>query len=311
MGKGFTLEVPVNVPANMPWLSRVKIGFHCGQFILTFLTICIIAPLISTENKYYDGSQPGPNYTLVMSIFSIGIPVILLFFPWAYEHQNKFKKLGKFALKPRTNMIFTSFNSVVWITCGIAMSVHSNNASHCALDGALQKEYGDDYLNAWATQCNLGKAGAAFAWLTCIMWIGSWICTMIIFWNEKQLIQENIKESKQNRLSAIEQQQSDYKGHDGYGDEEDGSMGGMRPQSFEQARPLHSVTPPQHHHPTPSPLPQQHHYEASPFEDPSYYQPPPPPSGTFNHQIPYDPPVGGGFAMPQPTHSPAFPEHRF
>lgn len=94
-----------------------------------------------------------------MSIFSIGIPVILIFFPWAYEHKNKFKKLGKFALKPRTNMIFTSFNSVVWVACGIAMSVHSNNPSHCALDGNLQKEYGDDYVNAWATQVIKQKMG--------------------------------------------------------------------------------------------------------------------------------------------------------
>ncbi|KAI8341287.1 hypothetical protein BC941DRAFT_416420 [Chlamydoabsidia padenii] len=309
MGKGFTLEVPVNVPANMPWLSRVKMGFHFAQFFMTFLTLCVVGPLISTESKYYGGSQPGPNYTLAMGILSIGIPVILIYFPWAYEHQNKFKKIGKFALKPRTNMIFTSFYSVIWATCGIAMSVHSNNPSNCALDGNLQKSYGDDYVNAWATQCNLGKAGAAFAWITCIMWIGAWICTMIIFWNEKQLIQQNIKETKQNRLSVLEEQQhhqqeSPFKNPSYYGDEED-DIGGMRPQSFEQARPLHTVTPPPHN------IPQQH-YESSPFEDPSYYQPPPH-SGTFDHQQPYDPPMSGGFAMPQPSHygSPAPPEHRF
>jgi hypothetical protein len=53
MGKGFTLEVPVNVPANMPWLSRVKMGFHCAQFFMTFMTLCMVGPLISTECKYY------------------------------------------------------------------------------------------------------------------------------------------------------------------------------------------------------------------------------------------------------------------
>lgn len=134
---------------------------------------------------------------------------------------------------------------------------------------------------------------------------------MIIFWNEKQLIQQNIKENKQNRLSVLEEQQqqqgggSPYKAPGYYGDEED-DIGGMRPQSFEQARPLHTVTPPPHH------VPQQH-YETSPFEDPSYYQPPAPHSGTFDHQTPYDPPMAGGFAMPQPSHygSPAPPEHRF
>ncbi|KAI8089973.1 uncharacterized protein BX664DRAFT_334348 [Halteromyces radiatus] len=315
MGKGFTLEVPVNVPANMPWLSRVKTGFHFAQLAMIFLTICVVAPLISTENKYYGGSQPGPNYTLAICILSIVVPVILIYFPWAYEHQNKFKKIGKFALKPRTNMIFTSFNSVVWATCGIAMSVHANNPSHCALDSNLQKTYGDDYVSAWATQCNLGKATAAFAWLTCIMWIGSWICTMIIFWNEKQIIQQNIKETKQNRLSVLEQQQqqevggnSTYRTPGYYGDEED-DIGGMRPQSFEQARPLHTATPPPPlHHQVP---PQ--HYESSPFEDPAYYQPPQHHPNTYDHQVPYDPPMQNtGFSMPDPSHygSPA-PDHRF
>ncbi|CAO3590527.1 unnamed protein product [Absidia cylindrospora] len=325
MGKGFTLEVPVNVPANMPWLSRVKMGFHFAQLVLTFLSICVIAPLITTESKYYGGSQPGPNYMLAMSILSVGIPAMLIYFPWAYEHQNKFKKAGKFALKPRTNMIFTSFYSVVWATCGIAMSVHANNAAHCALDGDLQKEYGDDYVSAWATQCNLGKAGAAFAWLTCLAWVGAWICTMIIFWKEKQTIQQNIKENKQNRLSALEQQQPQHGGDDdpfkgGYYNDDEDDIGGMRPQSFEQARPLHTATPPPHH-PSPHQLPPQH-YESSPFEDPAYYQPPRPHSGGFDNQVPYDPPVGGGgFAMPEPSHytspqpshytSPPPPDHRF
>ncbi|KAI8339951.1 hypothetical protein BC941DRAFT_349215 [Chlamydoabsidia padenii] len=183
-----------------------------------------------------NGSQPGPNYTLAMTILSIGIPILLLYFPWAYDHHNQFKTIGKFAIKPRTNMIFTTFYSMAWVTCSIAMSAHANNPSHCVLDKTLQKKHGDDYTKAWVNQCNLGKAGAAFAWLTCLTWVGAWICTMIILWNEKQLIQQNIKENKQNRQTALEEDEEQLGGHDVFG--------GVQSQSLEQARTLHSVIHP-------------------------------------------------------------------
>ncbi|CAO3609991.1 unnamed protein product [Cunninghamella echinulata] len=309
MAKGLSVEVPLNVSKSLPYLSRAKLGFHCAQLAMILLTICVVAPLIATENKYYGGSQPGPNYTIVMSILTIGVPIILIYFPWAYEHQNKFRRIGKFALKPRTNMIFTSFYSFVWATVGIAMTVHANNPSHCALDSELQKNFGDDYTSAWATQCNLGKAGAGFAWMTCLMWVGSLIITFIIFWNEKQIVQQNIKESKQSRISALEAQDNsgDYHQPHHYDDDiHEDDIGAVRPQSFEQARPLHDASPHQQHH-------QQYDANAaSPFEDPFYRPPPQNQSTNFDYQNPYDPPTGG-FAMPQPGHyqSPPPPEHRF
>ncbi|CAO3623236.1 unnamed protein product [Cunninghamella blakesleeana] len=318
MGKGLAVEVPLNVGKSLPHLQRAKFVFHCIQLATILLTIFVVAPLIATENKYYGGSQPGPNYTIVMCVLSIGVPFILLYFPWAYEHQNKFKRAGKFALKPRTNMIFTSFYSFIWATCGIAMTVHANNPSNCNLDGELQENFGDEYTSAWATQCNLGKAGAAFAWITCIMWVATLIITFIIFWNEKQLVQQNIKESKQNRISHIEAQEAvaaatggnDY--HHQYDVHED-DIGAGRPQSFEQARPLHDVSPQYQHQPSPQQH-QQPSYEASPFEDPSFYRPPQN-NTNFDYQNPYDPPNpnAGGFSMPQPSHyqSPPLPEHRF
>src|SRR5690348_8069574 len=111
--------------------------------------------------------------------------------------------------------------------------------------------------------------------MTCIMWVATLIITLIIFWNEKQLVQQNIKESKQNRISHLEAQEAvaaatgenNYH-HNQYDIDED-DIGAGRPQSFEQARPLHDVSPqyqqPPHH--------QQQPYEASPFEDPSFYRP--------------------------------------
>lgn len=55
-------------------------------------------------------------------------------------------------MKTRTNIIFCGFNSFLWATAGIAITVHSNNAASCAVNSDLQKTYGDDYTAAWATQ---------------------------------------------------------------------------------------------------------------------------------------------------------------
>lgn len=176
MGIEFVLEAPLNVPDTMPWLSRAKSSSHLAQFGMTFLTVCVVAPLIATENKYYvrspplyhrmldspfrcrllcwqqSGSQPGPNFTLTISIFSIGIPVMLLYFPWAYHHHNKFKTLGKFAMQPRANIVFATFSTLAWAICGIAMTTHANNPAHCILDRHLQKQFGDEYAKAWVNQ---------------------------------------------------------------------------------------------------------------------------------------------------------------
>ncbi|KAI8064353.1 hypothetical protein BC940DRAFT_306042 [Gongronella butleri] len=297
---GFVVDIPVNVSERLPWLEKVKFGLHCAQIVLIFMTICVIAPLIADEVKAYGGSSPGPNFTIVVCVFTFTAPPLLLYFPWAYEKQNKFKRLGKFALKPRTNLIFAGFNTIVWGAAGIAMTVHSNNSANCADP----------------TMCNLGRAGAAFTWLTCLTWLGCLICTTIVFWTEKQQVQQNIKQNRQDRMEALEAQElDDQPGNDYHRqkyemDEDD--IGGMRPQSFEQARPLQSPAfdSYQQQHQQHQPPPPQHHqqYEASPFDDPAYYQPPAPePSAPY---APYDPHQGGsGFAMPDHARYTPEPRH--
>lgn len=54
-------------------------------------------------------------------------------------------------MKSRTNIIFCGFNSFLWATAGIAITVHSNNAATCTINADLQKAYGDSYTGAWAT----------------------------------------------------------------------------------------------------------------------------------------------------------------
>lgn len=80
------------------------------------------------------------------------MPFLLVYLPWMYEKHNKFKRLGKFCLKNRTNIIFCTFYTVFWATAGIAITVHSNDASNCAFNPDLIKEYGDAYNGAWGTQ---------------------------------------------------------------------------------------------------------------------------------------------------------------
>ncbi|KAI8367550.1 uncharacterized protein BYT42DRAFT_477020, partial [Radiomyces spectabilis] len=256
-------ELPISVPENMPHLGTAKVWLHISQVITTFMTICMVAPIISTESRFYGGSQPGPNYTLFVAIISIAIPIILIYFPWMYDRKNKFKKLGKFCLKPRTNMIFTSFYSVLWGTAGIAITVHANNPDHCNFDGEMQENYGNDYTSAWTTQCNLAKAAAGFTWITCLLWVATLICTLIIFWNEKQLIQKNLRTHEMNKQAALgmanDVENGQYQtAHPGYYEEDDAHVN-VRPQSLDQARPLNNVSPPPMH-------------EASPFESP--YDPP-------------------------------------
>jgi hypothetical protein len=82
-----------------------------------------------------------------------------------YEHHNKFKRLGKFCLKNRTNMIFCSFTTFLWATAGIGITVHSNNASNCAYSDELTKTYGYDYTSAWSTQVKRKEFAILRVWL--------------------------------------------------------------------------------------------------------------------------------------------------
>ncbi|KAI9491922.1 hypothetical protein BDB00DRAFT_766313 [Zychaea mexicana] len=192
----------------MPHLSTVKVWLHLSQIVLTLLTICTVAPVIATEIRFYGGSQAGPNWTLVVAVFTIWIPLLLVYFPWAYDRKNKFKRIGKFCLKPRTNLIFTGFCSLMWAAAGIAMAVHANNPEHCNVDSELADSDGD-YASAWSAQCNCAKAAAGFSWITCFIWIATLICSVIIFWNEKQLIQKNLRDHERNKQEAASAQQDE------------------------------------------------------------------------------------------------------
>lgn len=116
---------------------------------------------------------------------------------------------------------------------------------------------------------------AGFSWTTCFLWLGSLLCTLIIFWKEKQTIQQNIKEHEANKQAVLQMQQRDMNQEDmydepvvpgrkgdyaatGYYEEDD-----MRPQSFEQSRPLHQSPPPPaaHHNPSPYGSPFDQHQE--------------------------------------------------
>lgn len=150
---GFKLDVPVDLSEQTTdKLDLTKKILHLITVATGILTICVVAPLIATEARYLGAGKAGPNYTLFVALVSLPVPLLLVYFPWMYEKQNKFKRLGKFCMKNRTNLIFCGFNTLLWATAGIAITVHSNNASNCALDADLTETYGDDYTSSWATQ---------------------------------------------------------------------------------------------------------------------------------------------------------------
>jgi hypothetical protein len=70
---------------------------------------------------------------------------------WAYDRQDKFKALGKFFIKSRSALVLTVFNSFLWLTAALAMTVHSTDAVNCALDGGLVKA-DSSYASSWANQ---------------------------------------------------------------------------------------------------------------------------------------------------------------
>lgn len=150
---GYKLDVPVDLSEQATdKLELAKKIIHLITGACNVLTVCVVAPLIATEARYLGAGVAGPNYTLFVALVSLPMPFLLVYFPWMYEKHNKFKRLGKFCLKNRTNLIFCSFHTFLWATAGIAITVHSNNASNCALDADLTETYGDDYTSAWSTQ---------------------------------------------------------------------------------------------------------------------------------------------------------------
>ncbi|KAG1309315.1 hypothetical protein G6F64_005412 [Rhizopus arrhizus] len=203
----FKLEVPVDLSERTSgFLDTAKKVLHLVTLATTLLTICVVAPMIATEARYLGGGKPGPNYTLFVSIISLPIPFFLVYFPWMYEHHNKFRRPGKFCLKNRTNLIFCGFNSFLWATAGIASAVYSNDASACTVDSDLRETYGDDYVSSWGTQCNLSKVTAAFAWITCVIWLSTLVCTVLSFWKEKQDIQHRLNEHRISKQSTLHEE---------------------------------------------------------------------------------------------------------
>ncbi|KAI8635913.1 hypothetical protein BD408DRAFT_426979 [Parasitella parasitica] len=218
---GYKLDVPVDITEQTSdKLELAKKIIYLVIGACGILTICVVAPLIATEARYLGAGAPGPNYTLFVALVSLPVPFLLVYLPWMYEKYNKFKRLGKFCLKNRTNIIFCSFNTFLWGTAGIAITVHSNNPGNCALNPDFTETYGDDYTSAWATQCNLAKVTAAFAWITCILWLVTLAITGISLWKEKSLIQQRLNEHRLNKQSKLEEQQKQQQ------DEEHGYGGG-------------------------------------------------------------------------------------
>ncbi|KAI8985132.1 hypothetical protein BDB01DRAFT_789018 [Pilobolus umbonatus] len=211
MSKGFKLEVPVAISEGATArIALAKTIIHLITFGFNVLVLCIVAPLIATEARYLGAGKPGPNYACFVAIFSLPVSLLLVYFPWMYEKKNKFKRLGKFCLKNRTNLIFCGFNSFLWATAGIAITVHANIPSNCQLDAELLSSYGDAYASAWATQCNLAKTVAAFSWMICIFWVSTLLITFLSFWREKQEIQHRLQEHRANKESSRTEINSDY-----------------------------------------------------------------------------------------------------
>ncbi|KAI9024433.1 hypothetical protein CLU79DRAFT_747162 [Phycomyces nitens] len=210
MGRSLVLELPINVPNNMPHIGTVKTCLHVLQAVCTILSVAVIAPIIAIEKKYYGSSQTGPNYTLFAIIISTVTPIFLIYFPWMYDRKAKFKKLGKFCLKPRTTIVFSTFYSAIWMFAGIGMSVHATNATNCDIDTDLQETYGDTYNRDWTSQCNCAKAGVAFAWTICLLWLSTLICSGIILWNEKQWMRKNFQEHRMNKQNALQTHESKH-----------------------------------------------------------------------------------------------------
>ncbi|KAG1240065.1 hypothetical protein G6F68_018024 [Rhizopus microsporus] len=116
----FKLEVPVDLSERTSGLlDTAKKVLHLVTLATTLLTICVVAPMIATEARYLGGGKPAPNYTLFVAIISLPIPFFLVYFPWMYEHHNKFRRPVIFCLMNRTNLIFCGFNSFLWATADL------------------------------------------------------------------------------------------------------------------------------------------------------------------------------------------------
>ncbi|CAO3587631.1 unnamed protein product [Absidia cylindrospora] len=182
-------------------LLHVKTWIHILQVISTLLSVSMVAPVIAVQLRFKGSSAPGPNYVLFVIVFTFLIPIFLALFPWLYETKNQMKRCGKFFLKPRTNLIFSGFYSLLWMTAGIAITTYSFNPDTCTLDS---NQKANDYSSAWTAQCNCAKAAVAFVWLTCLLWIITLFMAIIVFWKQKQLVQKNLQHMANAKPETVE-----------------------------------------------------------------------------------------------------------
>ncbi|KAI7900890.1 uncharacterized protein BX663DRAFT_487879 [Cokeromyces recurvatus] len=296
----FKLDIPVDLSEKTTdKLDLSKKIIHLISGATGILTICIVAPLITIEVRYLGAGKAGPNYTLFVALFTIATPFFLVYFPFMYERYNKFKRLGKFMMKNRTNLIFCGFDSFLWATAGIAITVHANNDANCAYDAELTDTYGSSYTSAWSTQCNLAKTTAAFTWITCILWLVTLCLTGINFWKEKSIIQQRLNEHRLNKQQKFEEQQkqeeeedeSNYRYEVNAGEHEDkspfidphqpqstlpfvdpNSQYNMQQQSTVAYDPYYGQSQPQPNFTTPGQYANEPHvFSPMPQPEPSYY----------------------------------------
>lgn len=53
MSRTANLELPVSLPAKMPAINTIKIFLHLVQILCTVITVCVVAPIIAAENRFY------------------------------------------------------------------------------------------------------------------------------------------------------------------------------------------------------------------------------------------------------------------
>jgi hypothetical protein len=46
------IELDIDTPTNLPSLGIYKVGLHLIQILFSFITFCIIVPIISIERSY-------------------------------------------------------------------------------------------------------------------------------------------------------------------------------------------------------------------------------------------------------------------
>ncbi|KAL7335310.1 hypothetical protein PS15p_200802 [Mucor circinelloides] len=178
-------KLDFDTPSSLPKLGVYKVSLHCLQILLAFITLCVTAPVISAENAYKGSSQAAPNYTLAVTLITLFVSAPLVVFPWTMMSKKGLTAIRNFFLRPRTTVILTCFMTIGWFAAMISMTVHSTNASNCALDDALKKD--PRYVQAWSKQCNSAKASAAFCWITFLVAAATVVCSAILLWHEKKL----------------------------------------------------------------------------------------------------------------------------